>query len=292
MKAKQNRITGRLGFTLIELLVVISIIALLMSITLPALRKARQAAQKVICQSNCGQWAIGMQAYATENNDFFPIYHFNGQMPGQVIVMNRYYAGPNSSQPPHDLISSFFLPYLPDYSAAWCTDTPPNIRSTGQLRDKSFEEMLQNAQADPKSEVIGDYAMFVGHDYTAPRPGGGMIKDYLYTKNRQWGGVPHYIPPMKKSQARASMAVMGDTVKGNINNTQGIDEFHHPFFRYLEYGGPSSIPKGMNASFNDGSARWVPWEDMTIHTIYGWSNGYCFLWPDPTGTQFGTHWHR
>lgn len=56
------------GFTLVELLVVIAVIALLVSILLPALHKAREAAQAVACLSNLRQCGIGFQLYA-HNND-------------------------------------------------------------------------------------------------------------------------------------------------------------------------------------------------------------------------------
>ena len=60
------------GFTLIELLVVISIIALLISILLPALNDARDAAREVVCQANLRQVSLGMQMYAQENRQFLP----------------------------------------------------------------------------------------------------------------------------------------------------------------------------------------------------------------------------
>lgn len=64
--------TGSRGFTLVELLVSIAIIALLMSILLPALSRARDAANTVRCASNLRQIGTGLISYAAENSQFLP----------------------------------------------------------------------------------------------------------------------------------------------------------------------------------------------------------------------------
>jgi prepilin-type N-terminal cleavage/methylation domain-containing protein/prepilin-type processing-associated H-X9-DG protein len=57
------------GFTLIELLLVIAILALLLSILIPALRKAKVLAARVVCMNNLQQLGTGMLMYVSSNND-------------------------------------------------------------------------------------------------------------------------------------------------------------------------------------------------------------------------------
>ncbi len=63
----------KLGFTLIELLVVIAIIALLISILLPSLSRARELSKRLVCMSNIKGIGTSCKIYANDNSESFPI---------------------------------------------------------------------------------------------------------------------------------------------------------------------------------------------------------------------------
>jgi prepilin-type N-terminal cleavage/methylation domain-containing protein/prepilin-type processing-associated H-X9-DG protein len=84
----------RRAFTLVELLVVIGIIALLISILLPSLAKARVAAQLLACSSNLRQIGLALQGYASD---------YKGTLPAAV------YFGPSDKGLSWD---DHLLPYL------------------------------------------------------------------------------------------------------------------------------------------------------------------------------------
>lgn len=76
----------RPAFTLVELLVVIGIIALLISILLPALGRARENANRVACESNLHQLGMAFFMYTGENKGWFPCVAVFGDQLGSSAV--------------------------------------------------------------------------------------------------------------------------------------------------------------------------------------------------------------
>jgi prepilin-type N-terminal cleavage/methylation domain-containing protein/prepilin-type processing-associated H-X9-DG protein len=66
---KKNEKTG---FTLVELLVVVSVIAMLLAILIPAMRKAQEQARFVICKNNLRQIGLAGTMYLQANDNAFP----------------------------------------------------------------------------------------------------------------------------------------------------------------------------------------------------------------------------
>lgn len=92
------------AFTLIELLVVVAIIAILAAMLLPALAKAKKAAERANCVSNVKQTALAIHMYADDHEGFLPGPNWNGQYISYKI--NRY--------------------FLPNYIYSYLALAPPN----------------------------------------------------------------------------------------------------------------------------------------------------------------------
>jgi len=115
-----------ISFTLIELLVVIAIIAILASMLLPALGKARDVAKAKSCMSNLKQSSLAMLQYADDYQEFIFLYSGAG-VESQPPVPYRYYW-------PGRL---YYLNYIPTGSAVIRC---PKISSKAELREISASD--------------------------------------------------------------------------------------------------------------------------------------------------------
>jgi prepilin-type N-terminal cleavage/methylation domain-containing protein len=120
----RNRKRGQAGFTLVELLVVIGIIAILVGILLPALNKARLAAQEVQCASNLRQFGVGYQIYADANQGFLPEDGPDGHLNDQADVIGRI----SPTEAAYDSKGNY-VPTGVDDPSLWYNGVPPLINN-------------------------------------------------------------------------------------------------------------------------------------------------------------------
>ena len=119
--------TSRTAFTLVELLVVIGIIALLISILLPTLNKARESAKIVSCLSNVRQLANTTAMYVNDNKVTLPDAFYNnaggfapkgkGAVVGTPFTFTVAATGQTANAVVQPSIGAAFEPYLGDSTA-------------------------------------------------------------------------------------------------------------------------------------------------------------------------------
>jgi prepilin-type N-terminal cleavage/methylation domain-containing protein/prepilin-type processing-associated H-X9-DG protein len=140
----------RNGFTLIELLVVIAIIGILAAILLPALSRAREAANRATCQNNLKQMGTVFFMYAGEHRGYLPqrqVFELDGTLSNDMI-----FHGP-----------AVYPEYLTDPEVVWC---PSWAGQSSALERYDQEQGNKNGIVEPQEFTKEPY------DYT-----GWMILD-------------------------------------------------------------------------------------------------------------------
>lgn len=193
----RHRMTARMcprqsGFTLVELLVVIGIIALLISMLLPALNKVREQAKITMCASNLRQCGVGLMNYTNDSrgmlptnlDHYFPLYleapYYGHELTGKLIALGN---GPLRMGP-----GKLYPKYVTDARIFWCPSLITQELPREDLTLQSIEHYHLPNMIGPPLTVggfsLGGYSFCAGY---RPTPAGGAIwdvKPYIRNKNR------------------------------------------------------------------------------------------------------------
>ncbi|MCC7349007.1 MAG: type II secretion system protein [Phycisphaerales bacterium] len=215
------------GFTLVELLVVIGIIALLISMLLPALGKARESAKRAACASNLRQVGLLWQMYANEHKGFFPD-HGIGFGNWTLITPDL-----------HDIFDN---QYKFNHRAFYCPDWNTDVNGG----DPDYLWANPRTDTTPHTYTVG---------YSIYMPQGNTIA---------WNNaLGNKLPPlMKNSDKRAAEIPLAF----DETNLYGPPYNSTITYGYSTHYSKGPKPDGGNALFGDGHVVWRPFSEM-IHVV-------------------------
>lgn len=225
---------AKMGFTLIELLVVISIISLLVSILLPALKSARDQARKVNCLSNTRQIVTSATSYAFDSDEWYPVFNTHTPTYGAYL----WETSANSRRAFDPYIGSGQIMYCP--SSTWRSwDTYKNIWSgSGDL-------------------FVGYSVIFGDHPYV-DSPEVRFI-NYSYDENEDGTYPVKRFRGVNDTSSRVLITDIFD--EGPLWPLYGLPDAHNH-------------AEGSNQGYVDGHAGWKAKEDMQRQFYIGLSQDW------------------
>jgi prepilin-type N-terminal cleavage/methylation domain-containing protein/prepilin-type processing-associated H-X9-DG protein len=132
------------GFTLVELLVVISIIAILLALLMPAMKKAQEQARFIVCKSNFKNYGLAFAMYLQANRDSFPhpcdaLYTPATDTPSHPLICRWHDEGVTPDGP--------LWPYIRDKNVSVCPTFARIARINGRRHStKHVDSIPINAQ--------------------------------------------------------------------------------------------------------------------------------------------------
>lgn len=233
MNIAHRKPIGKKGFTLIELLVVIAIIAILASMLLPALAKAKEAGKRITCVNDLRQLGLSMQLYEDDNDGLQP---------------TRTLSAPGSW--PTSLRDGY-----KDLKILACPSDGPNTPAT--VTGSAFE-----ADRSPRSYILNGF-----NDYFEATTPGWTFAQMQGTRMPETGIQNPSETIMFSEKLNESQHYYMDFLEIDPNTLTGND------FDQLEQGRHSATAKesgGSNYAFADGSTRYYRyWGSVRPVNLWG-----------------------
>lgn len=270
------RASRRHAFTLVELLVVIGIIAVLVSILLPALQKARRAAQTVQCASNMKDMALGIIQFAGTRNGRGPgggqrTAPSSSSVAWQEIINYEYYKNGN---------------YIPRLNSGASVRNKLNCPAAAEsvfattARIFAINNYLTGPKTTSGAPPVVSYGLGLQHQNPTE------MDDYYKPFSAAWtfggaGGDYWYGAKLVKFRGPSSKIMVAESDRSdNITGTASISLFAPAVSGYPEWSAARTVSPAygsysfrhpnhrMNAAFFDGHVEGIPFGTTAMDDKY------------------------